>query len=341
MVDRPPALPIVDVEPLVEDGSASARTRAGAEIVRHCREVGFFCAVGHRVDPALLARLEAEARRFFARPETEKARIAMQRGGRGWRGWFPVGGELTSGVPDRKEGVYFGAELGPDHPLVRAGTPLHGPNLFPADMPAFREAVLAAMAALEGVGQALMRGVALGLGLPGDTFRRQYTAEPLVLFRIFHYPPADAGDDAQRAAWGVGEHTDYGFLTLLAQDDTGGLEVRTPDGWIATEPVAGALVCNVGDMLERLTMGRLRSTPHRVCNRSNTGRLSFPFFFDPGWNARVLPIEGLAGTPAGADSERWDGASVHDFSGTYGDYVLAKIARVFPDLGREVLDRAR
>ncbi|MEI8360470.1 MAG: isopenicillin N synthase family oxygenase, partial [Deltaproteobacteria bacterium] len=70
-------------------------------------------------------------------------------------------------------------------------------------------------------------------------------------------------------------------------------------------------------------------------------RLSFPFFFDPGWNARVLPIEGLAVTPAGADSERWDGASVHDFSGTYGDYVLAKIARVFPDLGREVLDRAR
>ena len=86
MADRPPALPIVDVEPLVEDGSSSARTRAGAEIVRHCREVGFFCAVGHRVDPALLARLEAEARRFFARPETEKARIAMQRGGRGWAG---------------------------------------------------------------------------------------------------------------------------------------------------------------------------------------------------------------------------------------------------------------
>jgi isopenicillin N synthase-like dioxygenase len=101
------------------------------------------------------------------------------------------------------------------------------------------------------------------------------------------------------------------------------------------EPVEGGFVCNLGDMLERMTAGRYRSTPHRV--RPPTGgldRLSCPFFFDPGWDVEVGPLPlGDSPPPAGDDTtDRWDRASVHEWSGTYGDYLTAKVAKVFPDL---------
>jgi len=147
-----------------------------------------------------------------------------------------------------------------------------------------------------------------------------------VLFRIFHYPPGDESD------WGVAEHTDYGLLTLLAQDDRGGLQVHAPDGWIDVPAEPDVLVCNIGDMLDRLTEGRYRSTPHRVRNLSGQGRLSFPFFFDPSWDAEVVPLP-LDGSPPADDADRrWDGTSVRLWDGTYGDYLTAKVARVFPEL---------
>ena len=325
------ALPVIDVAPL--SGSDAERNAVAASIADACREVGFFYVVGHGVDRALQATLIDESRRFFARSLEDKLAIAMARGGRAWRGYFPVGDELTSGRPDRKEGIYFGAEVDAEHPLVRAGTPLHGANLFPGDMPALRDAVLRYMDAMTALGHALLRGVALGLGLEEHALGAHFGATPLTLFRIFNYPPPPPGDDG----WGVGEHTDYGFLTILKQDDAGGLEVRTPRGWIDAPPIDDAFVCNIGDMLDRVTRGRYRSTAHRVRNRSSRDRLSFPFFFDPGWDARIGPLVGERDAPPDDRVQRWDGASVHDFDGTYGDYVLRKIARVFPELGRSLL----
>ena len=172
-----------------------------------------------------------------------------------------------------------------------------------------------------------MEGVSLSLGLDADWFARTYTAEPTVLFRIFHYPASGAAD-----AWGVGEHTDYGLLTLLAQDRFGGLQVKAPGGWIEAPPIEGALVCNIGDMLERLTAGRYKSTPHRVKNVSGHDRLSFPLFFDPDFCAPIQPLPVAAETLAADRAERWDRASVHEFEGTYGDYLLGKVGKVFPAL---------
>jgi isopenicillin N synthase-like dioxygenase len=230
-----------------------------------------------------------------------------------------------------KEGIYFGAELGDDHPMARAGVPMHGPNLFPSNIPGFRETALEYMAAMTELGHALMRGIALSLGLDESYFAEHYTGDPLILFRIFNYP---AQSDA--TGWGVGEHTDYGLLTILKQDESGGLQVKSQSRWIEAHPIPGSFVCNIGDMLDRLTGGLYRSTPHRVRNVSVRDRLSFPFFFDPNFNAEVEPLP-LSATSIDDRDERWDQASVHKFRGTYGDYLLGKVAKVFPQLRREVL----
>jgi isopenicillin N synthase-like dioxygenase len=290
-------LPVVDL----------AAPDAAASIDGACREVGFFYVVNHGVDDDLLRRLERAARDFFARPDAEKAAISMDRGGTAWRGWFPVGGELTSGVPDRKEGIYFGREE------PASDVPLHGPNLFPGDD--LRSTVLPFLDQMTDLGHRLVRL----LGVDGAL-----THDPTILFRIFHYPP---GGDVD-GEWGVGEHTDYGILTMLKQDATAGLQVRARDGsWIDAPPIPGSFVCNIGDMLERLTGGAYRSTPHRVRNTSDVGRLSFPFFFDPSWDA-VVPVPEESLPP----EQRWDGADPFTFEGTYGDYLTAKVAKVFPAL---------
>jgi isopenicillin N synthase-like dioxygenase len=334
-MERVEPIPIIDIEPLCRE--AAGQTEVAARIGQACREHGFFYIVGHGIPAALKERLVQVSRSFFDLDLETKMGLRMERGGRAWRGYFPVGGELTSGQPDLKEGLYFGAELGADHPLVQAGTPLHGQNLFPETLPQLREVVLDYMAAMTRLGHVLMAGIALSLGLARTYFADRYTAEPLVLFRIFHYPP-DPARDGGAERWGVGEHTDYGMLTILLQDDTGGLEVKSRSQWLPAPPVPGSFVCNIGDMLDRMTRGLYRSTAHRVRNRTHRGRLSFPFFFDPNLHAEVRPIE-LSGAAERADdqAERWDHASVHAFQGTYGDYLLAKVARVFPLLHDRVL----
>jgi isopenicillin N synthase-like dioxygenase len=328
--------PVIDVSPLV--AGAGDRSRVSSEIAQACRDSGFFYIVGHGVDEGLQRRLEDASRRFFAQDLERKMEIAMARGGRAWRGYFPVGAELTSGKADVKEGIYFGAELPPDHPRVKDGTPLHGANLFPRSVPELRAAVLAYIDAMTELGHALMEGIASSLGLDASYFADHYTRDPLTLFRIFNYPGDPAlPDDEPR--WGVGEHTDYGLLTILKQDDTGGLQVKSRGGWIAAPPIRGAFLCNIGDMLDRMTGGRYKSTPHRVQNVTRRDRLSFPFFFDPNFDAQIKPIVMTAAALATDDrADRWDHASVHDFEGTYGDYILAKVSKVFPQLRRSVMN---
>ncbi|HEX3971712.1 MAG TPA: 2-oxoglutarate and iron-dependent oxygenase domain-containing protein [Stellaceae bacterium] len=342
-----PTIRTIDIAPLLERGTMATRQAVAKAIEATCRDTGFFYITGHGIPDDALAALDRASRLFFALPDSEKAAIAMDKGGIAWRGWFPVGAELTAGKSDLKEGLYLGTELPADDPRVRAGTPFHGPNLWPLQVPALRPAVLRYMALTVRAADALIEGVALSLGLEPDYFAQHYTADPTILFRIFRYPAASATErEAARApdiAWGVGEHTDYGLLTLLAQDHHGGLQVRTGDGWIDAPPLPGTLICNIGDMLDRLTGGWYRSTPHRVLNTSGVDRLSFPLFFDPNLDAaiRPLPQHAVHDTHAiAADRRRrWDQASVHMFDGTYGDYLIAKVAKVFPALGQRVLKR--
>lgn len=242
-------LPVIDIEPLRLMSDKAMIADTAARIDAACREFGFFYAAGHGIDPAIVANLLATSEAFFALPEHEKAAIAMDKGGIAWRGWFPVAGELTSGIPDLKEGLYLGEELGASDPRVAARLPLHGANLWPGAVPALRPAVEAYLAAATRAGEGLMRGMALALGFEADHFARGLTRHPTLLFRIFHYPA---------------------------------------------------------------TMGAAGVEP--------------------------LPIDTADGQPGEA---RWDGIDFHKSIGTYGDYLIGKVSKVFPELADARLERDR
>lgn len=328
------SIPVIDIEPMKNrDGNKIAVAK---EMAQACKESGFFYIKGHGVDTAMQDDLERLSWIFFNLPETKRNEIAMEKGGRAWRGYFPLGGELTSDKPDLKEGLYFGEQLSPDHPMVKAGIPLHGPNLFP-DISEFETVVLHYMKALSDLGHQIMQGLALSLELPTNFFESRYMHHPLTLFRIFHYP-SPVQEHLAQEQWGVGEHTDYGVLTILKQDRVGGLQVYTQGKWTDAPYIENTFICNLGDMLDLMTGGYYRSTPHRVQNKSNKGRLSFPFFFDLDFNA---PVESIDLTHLGhtraLSFRRWDESDLQTFSGTYGDYLLKKVSKVFPLLRDDVL----
>lgn len=319
-------IPVINIAPFLTRDESGMKESAGL-IRKACSEHGFFYISGHNVSTTLQEQLELLSKEFFSLPEADKMNIRMELGGMAWRGYFPVGNELTSGIPDMKEGIYFGTELNDDHPKVKQCTPLHGKNLFPERPSELQATVLEYMARLTELGHHLMEAIALSLNLPTDYFKSSITNDPFILFRIFHYP----AQTQESASWGVGEHTDYGLLTILKQDSIGGLQVRSKGEWISAPPIENTFVCNIGDMLDRLTGGLYKSTPHRVRNTSGKDRLSFPLFFDPSFDAFPKPIEGI--TDSNTDfSDRWDGSDVYNFKGTYGEYLTDKVSKVFPQL---------
>eukprot|EP00037_Helgoeca_nana_P011553 m.104000 g.104000 ORF g.104000 m.104000 type:complete len:343 (+) comp20901_c0_seq2:52-1080(+) len=337
------SLPVVDMSAVsaarseVDGGHAAVARQIGAA----CSDLGFFYITGHGVDPDLIERVVAGSTAFFALPEASKQAIAMEKSGRHWKGWFRLGGELTSGQPDHKEGLYLGDELGMDHPEVRKGTLMHGPNLWPEvpGFPTFKHDVLQYLDELERVAHLVLAAIATSLGLPQNHFDATFRPSPTRLLRLFQYPTPT--DSETRGRWGVGEHCDYGVLTILLQDDVGGLEVRARNGeWLSAKPIPNSFVVNIGDMLERLSWGRYRATPHRVRNSSDhRDRLSIPFFFDPCWDAIVEPIRELGGAPSDASptpGDRWDGQDVViGPPRAYGDILTDRVAKVFPALFQE------
>jgi isopenicillin N synthase-like dioxygenase len=286
-------IPIVDVGALV-DGSDP---EAVAEALGHAAAtVGFVYVRNHGVPADLRAAMMAEAERFFAQPLETKNALHI-RNSKIHRGYFSLFEENTDPglTADLKEGLDIGRELGPDDPEVRRGLPLHGPNQWPTDLPGFRTTTDAYFTAMRSLAETLMRGFALALDLTPDFFADKID-QPCASLRLLHYPPQEGQIEAK--TMGCGAHTDYGCLTILAQDANGGLQVRNSAGeWIAAPPVPDTFVINLGDQMARWTNGRFQATPHRVINTSGRERYSMPFFFDPNWDAL---IEALPGTvPSG------------------------------------------
>lgn len=328
------SLPIIDLS-LVRQGTVG-RKQLEKQLDLACREFGFFYLIGHEIDASRIDLLMTLARQFFARDAEEKSRIHISQGGRAWRGYFRVGDELTSGIPDSKEGIYFGTELDDADPRVQRKLPLHGHNQFPA-LPGFKSEVLDYMRVVADLGQQLMALLAGALGRPATFFSENYTRDPTILFRIFNYPTG-AALQFNEASWGVGAHTDYGLLTLLKQDSVGGLQVRHGKDWIDVPDIPNSFVCNVGDMLERLTQGRYLSALHRVNAIHDRDRLSMALFFDPSFDAKIVPIEGVSPHHDQPHTQvRWDSIDPNSTNGTYGEYLLKKVGKVFPALRDDVL----
>ncbi|MEM8891741.1 MAG: 2-oxoglutarate and iron-dependent oxygenase domain-containing protein [Bacteroidota bacterium] len=241
-------VPVIDVSPLLEKGGNKQTT--ARELAAACKAYGFFYVVGHGISEVLQQKMEDLSAQFFTLEHEEKMKIRMELGGKAWRGFFPVGDELTSGKPDMKEGLYFGSELGEADERVKAGLPMHGRNLFPDTVPDLKEVVLEYMDAVRELGHRLMEGLSLSLGLEETYFHQHFTYDPLTLFRIFHYPPSTP-KSLEEELWGVGEHTDYGVLTILKQDRVGGLQVKTQDQWIEAPYIEGSFIFNTRCGVER------------------------------------------------------------------------------------------
>jgi isopenicillin N synthase-like dioxygenase len=286
------ALPVIDIAPLVE-GKPEGERRVAAEIGAACRGIGFFLIRNHGVPDAVLDGAFAAGDRFFARPEAEKRGVSIERS-RHNRGYVPFAGErLDPSRPgDAKEAFNIGRDLAPDDPDVVAGTPFHGVNQWP-DVPGFRDALLAYFAAMQDLCGRLHRAFAIDLGLEPDFFADRID-RPLATLRLLHYPPHPGAFDG--GLYGAAPHTDYGNVTVLAQDDAGGLQVKRRDGgWIDAPPLPGTFVCNIGDCLMRWSNDVYVSTPHRVVNLSGRERRSIAFFCDPNADAEVACLPTCAG----------------------------------------------
>jgi isopenicillin N synthase-like dioxygenase len=332
------SLPIIDLGAWLDmNASSGAKQAVVKQIGDACKEIGFFYVTNHGVSLDLCQQLFREGRHFFEQPVEKKNEVSMNNSpqNREVRGYFPLDGELTLNKPDRKEGYYFGAQLERDHPKVIIGEPMHGPNKWPSpsEFPGFDKLILTYMDILTNLGHKLMEAVALSLNLDQNFFREKFTAEPFTPFRLFYYPKdsRNLGEEEGEERWGVGEHTDYGVLTMLLQDDVGGLQVKRRDGtWIEAPYVEGSFVVNIGDMLEIWTCGYYRATPHRVKNYSRKDRISAPFFFDPNFDCMIQPLEQYA--KLGLESPL---QKKYSFPLRYGDYIFNKVMNCFPALKRE------
>jgi isopenicillin N synthase-like dioxygenase len=278
-------IPVIDIGGLTS-GAPGALDAVAREIHAACVDIGFFYIAGHGVPARTIDTLVDEARAFFHLPPDVKNRAAINRY---HRGFSALGDATMVGAkrPDYKEFFTMALELPEDDPDVVAGEPLRGPNNWPSDQPTLRAAMTDYYDAVAECGAMLLRAVAVSLGAPADFFAAHYVKR-LQRTQLIYYPPQPPALGADQ--FGVADHTDFGCVTLLWQDDIGGLEVLSRAGdWVQATPIPGTLVVNVGDLLGRWTNDRYVSTRHRVTNRSGKERFSIATFYDPSFKAVVDP----------------------------------------------------
>lgn len=283
------SLPVIDIGGLGSSDNLK-KAEVAARLRDACLRSGFFYVAGHGVPQALIDEAFACSRAFFDLPEIHKRQVDKVLSSCN-RGYEPLRAQVleADAPPDLKESFYIGEDLPPDDPRVTAGKFNHGPNQWPDQPAGFRPVMERYFDALQELSAVLMRGLALSLMLPEDYFD-DFCRQPMATLRLLHYPPQPA--NPLPGEKGCGAHTDFGSLTLLAQDDAGGLQVWGEEqGWIHAPPLPGTFVVNLGDLVARWTNDRYRSTLHRVVNTSGRQRYSIPFFYtgNPDYVVSCLP----------------------------------------------------
>ncbi|MBL0422654.1 isopenicillin N synthase family oxygenase [Ramlibacter sp. AW1] len=279
-------MPILDLSDWIAGGSIEPLAR---EFDAACTNTGFFYVKNHGVPQAVVDGVFDATRRYFDLPLEERLKDKIDERFR--RGFMPYGVTQHPGFkPDLKESYEVGMDLPLTDPDVQSGLPLHGPNKWPADKPWLKEAAEAYFQQTLVLGKRLLRLFATALGQPEDFFL-QYTQKPMVQSRLFHYPPQSSPSQLEL---GAAAHSDYGMITILAQDPIGGLELRTRGGeWVAAPYVDGTLVINLGDMVKVWTNEHYVSNLHRVANRTGRERYSIPTFFNLDYHTPVRCLPGF------------------------------------------------
>ena len=280
--DAPEEIPVLDLGPYLA-GAPGALQRLGAELRRAFEQIGFYFIVGHGVPQSLVDAAFAEAERFHALPLDDKLAIMIDEN---LVGYMPVRGSVTrhsqinpNNKPNVNEAFFARRDIGPDHPDIVAGKTFRALNKWPANLPGFREAVVAYQAAMEKLAKSLLPLYAVALDLAPNYFDTLF-ADPMYTLRMSHYPQQNEGTANE---FGLAPHTDTSFMTMLAQNKIPGLSIRLPTGrWVDAPAIDGAFLVNGGDLLRRWTNDRFLATPHRVVNRSGKERYAIPFFFDCG-----------------------------------------------------------
>lgn len=275
-------IPLVDVAPLV---NGSDPHQVAAQIRQVCENVGFMYIRNHGVEQKLIDRMYALSRVFFELPRATKEKLNIVHSGPTLRGYIPFYAENVDpeNTRDFKECFDFGQ---PGDEV----SPFFGPNLMPAEdeLPEFRACCEEYHSAMMTLARKLVEGIALSLDLPADYFAKRQR-KPITIQRLLHYPP-QIGPVSQEEI-GIGAHTDYGFLTILSQDDIGGLQVQNRQGeWVSAPPVPGTFIVNIGDLVQTFSNDRYQSTTHRVINTRGVQRYSIPFFLDLDFDALVEPV---------------------------------------------------
>ncbi len=279
------SLPLVDLSRFRDPAQREAFL---ADLRHAAHDVGFFYVTGHGISREVTSGVLDAAREFFALPLAQRLEIENVNSPH-FRGYSRVGTERTAGAADQRDQIDVGperpalADVPPDKPYLR----LVGPNQWPSAAPGLRAAVLGWLAEAERASREVLRALAAALGQPETYFDRWFDDEANLHVKVVRYPAREQLESAQ----GVGAHKDYGWLTLLLQDELGGLQVEALDGtWIDARPVPDAFVVNIGELLEVATRGYLRATRHRVVSPAGRERFSIPVFLDPRLDAVVEPL---------------------------------------------------
>lgn len=293
--EQPAKLPVIDLSAADDPARGELFREALHEAAHH---VGFFQLVGHGIEPDQADELLELVRRFFALPEAQRLALSNLNSPH-FRGYTRIGHERTAGRSDWRDQLDVGPELpaldlGPQDPAYLW---LQGPNQWPEVLPELREGIRAWQERLAGIGHRLLRELLVSLGAPRYFFDDAFAGHPHLHTKLVRYP-GRAPDGTEQ---GVGWHKDYGLLTLLLQDEHGGLQVQGSDGGvIRVDPLRGAFVVNLGELLEIATEGYLVATNHRVVSpTSGAERYSVPFFYNPRLDARIETVPGdyLANAP--------------------------------------------
>lgn len=283
-------LPVLDISDFLRNPAGENAEYFITTLRDTCHGPGFFYLTGHGIDQQLSDSALAVANQFFDLPEAEREALAIANSA-GFRGYTLLHTEETNGILDWRDQIDIGPEE--EAPVLSADDPpwkrLRGPNQWPASLPEMSGIIRDWMNTVQPVGMALMRALAQGLGQSADYFDSRMTPEPYTRVKIIRYPappPDDVGGQ------GLGLHNDTGIMTFILQGSVPGLQVMSNGKLLDVEPMPGALVVNLGEMMQAATNGYLRATEHQVVSPPpGKQRISIAYFMNPRLDARFEPIE--------------------------------------------------